>query len=176
MSRWPITALFAAVLAAAPAVAQERITIPRDYATSMALYNTIERPDRNPKVIRHFYVDRPSLAVARAGAVPHGTLLIMEDRKAKVGTDGEPEFDANGRMVATDEVLGLSAQKKDRGFGESYKPELRNGEWEYAVFDPKTAAPRVGANVEGCLRCHLARTERDYTFTFVKWLIDQGRP
>jgi hypothetical protein len=175
-------ALAGAILAALTAIdvtgalaGPELIVFPADYKTRFVLYNTVERPDRNPAVVRHFYANPEAVAAAKPReAAPYGTVLVMEDRKVALDAAGQPRRDAEGRFVVTDEVVAIAIQEKRAGWGASYAPEKRNGEWEYAVFGPDGAA-RPTANLGPCFTCHLNRTGRDYTFTFVKWVID-GKP
>lgn len=169
-----LIAVFA--MAAIPAWAgPERIAYPAGYAQGFLLYNQIERPDRKPNQIRFMYVNRAPAQAAKAGAaVPNGTILIMEDREAKMNTDGRPLRDAQGRLVGSDKVLTVWVQQKEAGWGTAYPAEKRNGDWDYAVFNAD-GTPRANANFDGCFACHASRAGRDYTFTFVKWLID-GKP
>ncbi len=77
-------------------------------------------------------------------------------------------------MVASDKVLTVFVQQKGRGWGESYPPEKRNGDWEYATFNAD-GTRRENAKYDACFSCHMPRAARDFTFTFVKWVID-GKP
>ena len=60
------------------------------------------------------------------------------------------------------------------GWGAGYPPEKRNGEWKYAWFLPD-GSRKDDAKFDGCFGCHMSRAERDYTFTFAKYVLD-GKP
>lgn len=153
----------------------ERISYPADYQRTFVNYNQIERPDRKPAQIRFMYATPDGVAGARAGApVPYGTILIMEDRQAKVDADGNALRDSDGRLIASEKVLNVFVQQKGPGWGEAYPPDNRNGDWEYAWFNAD-GTRRENAKFDGCFSCHTSRAARDYTFTFVKWVID-GKP
>ena len=141
------------------------------YTAGFVNYNAVDRPDR--KLIRFMYVNPESDKAARAGQpLPHGTVLVMEDRKAKLGPDGSPELDAEGRMIATDEVANVFVMEKQKGWGAEYPADKRNGEWEYAWFLPD-GKPRPNSTFDGCFACHKTRDARDFTFTYFKNVADR---
>ena len=84
----------------------------------------------------------------------------------------EPVSEAQGRFIPTDEVTNVFVMEKQEGFGQEYPPEKRNGEWEYAWFQPD-GSRKADAEFDGCFSCHLNRAERDFTFTFYKYVLDQ---
>lgn len=162
----------ALLLAASPALAgPERVAFPADYQKSFTLYNKIERLDRNPVAVRFMYVNPQAIADARPGQpIPNGTVLIMEDRKVRMGADGQPVRDAEGRLEVTDEVTAVAIQEKRPGWGEIYPADKRNGDWEYAAFNPDGS--RRDVSMAGCFACHTARRDRDFTFVFAKYILD----
>ncbi|TAD88440.1 MAG: hypothetical protein EAZ99_13630 [Alphaproteobacteria bacterium] len=170
--------MMAVALMAAPALAgPDLVEFPKDYQTQFIVYNTIERPDRTPNQIRFMYVNPAAHRAASASRpAPSGTVLVMEDRAAKLGADGQPERDAAGRMVPTDRVLAIAVMEKRTGWGAGYNAERRNGEWEYAGFAPDgTRRTTTEAQTASCFACHQSRATRDWTFTYVKFLQDSGR-
>lgn len=161
---------FAALLGAATA-GTDLVAYPAGLASRFVRYNETDRPDR--KIVRVFYANPESWRDAKAGQpAPYGTVLVMEDRKARLKADGSPETDAEGRMVPTDEVTAVFLMEKRRGWGADYPPEKRNGEWEYAWFNPD-GSRRAEARFDGCFACHKSRTGRDFTFTFAKTVLDR---
>jgi hypothetical protein len=164
-----------ALVAAATAGRPELIAFPAGYQNDFVLYSKVDRIDT--KRIRFMYVNRAAHDAARAGEpVPRGAILIMEDRKPRL--DGEQlVFDADGRLIATDEILAVAVMQKEAGWGADYPASKRNGEWEYAAFRPDGSRNADVRSFDGCFTCHLSRAEdgRDYTFTFAKYVID-GKP
>jgi hypothetical protein len=168
-------AFVAAVLAAllfGTALAQQaayrpgphNIELPADWQQRFIRYTTVDRPDR--KIIRNMYVNPEAFAALQAGRpLPYGTLAIMADQRARVDAAGNPLLDGNGRLIPEPSFIAIAVQQKERGWGEGYGPELRNGEWEYAVFDPRTGA-RVERPLNACFTCHLqARAQQDFSFS-----------
>lgn len=118
------------------------------------------------------YATRPASAEAKPGQpAPNGTVLIMEDRKARVDAQGQTLRDADGRMMPSDEITNIFVMRKEAGWGEAHPPEKRNGDWEYAWFNPD-GSRRANATMDGCFACHQNRAGRDFTFTFFKWVLD----
>jgi hypothetical protein len=157
-------------LAAAALAGPEKIKFPEGYSSSFVEYIRIDRPDR--KTVRFMYVDPAAHQAAAPGEpLPDGTVLIMEDHKAELGAGEEAVTDGEGRLVPTDEVTNVFVMEKQPGWGAAYPPEVRNGDWEYAWF-LADGTRKADAKFDGCFSCHLSRAERDYTFTYAKYLLD----
>jgi hypothetical protein len=158
----------AAVLAGAAAIGNalagpEKVEFPANYKSSWVRIATIDRYDQ--KAIRTVYMHPEAWQAAAAGQpLPDGTYLALELRPAKLGADGLPIKDANGRFLAEDKVNGLFVQQKKKGWGAEYPDNIRNGEWEFAVFNADGTRHQANANVTGCMNCHKPRVADDYTF------------
>lgn len=149
----------------------DRVSFPAGYAESFVLYNTVDRPDR--KTVRFMYVSPKTHAEAAAGKpIPDGTILVMEDHKAKLDPAGEAERGPDGRLIASDEITNVFVMEKRAGWGEAYPPETRNGDWDYAWY-LADGAPKADASFDGCFACHQNRAGRDFNFTYTKYLIDR---
>jgi Cytochrome P460 len=150
-----------------------RIKLPPDYATRYVLYNVVDRT--KAKDVLYLYVNPEAAKSAEAGRpAPNGTVIVMEARKAKLDASGTPILDPNGRMVSDDAVAAISIQEKRAGWGRDIPANIRNGDWDYAVFDAKGVL-RTDTKRATCFDCHENRAARDYTFTFAKWVLD-GKP
>jgi hypothetical protein len=53
-------------------------------------------------------------------------------------------------------------------------PATANETWDYAWYQAD-GAPRPYAEFDGCFSCHANRTERDYTFTYWKFVADAAK-
>ncbi len=149
----------------------ERVLFPADYRQAFVNYLQVDRIDR--KTVRFMYVDPTSLERAKAGTpLPDGTVLVMEDHKAVVDAAGSPVTNREGRLVPTAEITNVFVMEKRAGWGDDYPPDTRNGDWDYAWFLPD-GQRKADAKFDGCFACHKPRAERDYTFTFMKFLIDR---
>jgi plastocyanin len=54
--------------------------------------------------------------------------------------------------------------EKRAGWGAEYPADLRNGEWEYAVFGPDTKLNEK-ANYKGCFQCHKPHEKQDFVIS-----------
>jgi hypothetical protein len=140
----------------------ENISYPADFERRFIRYATVDKPDR--KIVRFLYVNPEALAAARPGEpLPYGTIVVMADKRARLDAAGTPLLDLDGRIITEPDYTVVAVQQKERGWGEGYGPEKRNGEWEYASFTP--AGERRAVRLDGCFSCHLqARPAEDYAF------------
>jgi hypothetical protein len=165
----PMILIAALLLLAVPAGAQtvyvpgpENVALPADYQTRFVRYSMVDKAER--KIIRFMYVNPAAFEALKKGeASPDGTILIMEDHAARLGPDGTPVLDQQGRFIPQPAILAIAVQEKRKGWGVGYPEAKRNGEWEYARFT--AAGARNPATVENCFICHKARAAQDYNFT-----------
>ena len=70
-------------------------------------------------------------------------MITLVQYRAKLGADGNPEKDANGRFIKTD-LLAYTVMEKRKGWGTEYPDNIRNGEWEYQAFTADKQAESEG--------------------------------
>jgi plastocyanin len=126
-------------------------------------YLIVDRHDI--KQYRELYASSQAAVDAmKAGQpLPDGTVLTLVQYKAQVDANGSPIKDAKGRFVKGDLIAHAVMQKK-AGFGTEYPPELRNGDWEYAVFGPDTKLNEK-ANYKACFECHKPHEKQDFVIS-----------
>jgi hypothetical protein len=142
------------------------VKFPDDYAKGK-LYTTVDRADN--KQYRELYVSPPAaIEAAKKGApLPSGTVLTLVQYAAKLGADGNPEKDANGRFIK-DKLLGYTVMEKRTGWGAEYPENIRNGEWEYQAFRADKSV-NTAAKLQNCFTCHKPLgTKVDYVFSYDK--------
>lgn len=156
-------ALTASTLVAGP----ESVALPGDYQTRFVNYVDVDHIDR--KRVRKMYVEPEAHAAAKAGEdIPDGTILIMEDHDAQLDADGNVARDAEGRLIALDPVTNLFVMEKNAAWSTT------NGNWDYAQYQAD-GSPKPDAKFDGCFSCHANRAERDFTFTYWKFVSDRKR-
>jgi len=160
-----VAALAAVSLTVAVRAGGDKVVFPENYAKGV-LYTTVDRPDN--KQYRELYTSKAAIDAVKAGQpIPDGTVITMVNYKAKLNSAGEPEKDANGRFIKTDELAGIAVMEKRAGWGAEYPDDVRNGEWEYQAFKAdKTVNDK--ANLKGCFTCHKPLDKQDFVFSFDK--------
>ena len=158
-----VMTLAAVSLTVAVRAGGDKVVFPDNYAKGV-LYTTVDRPDN--KQFRELYAPKEAIDAVKAGQpIPSGTILTMVNYKAKLGADGNPEKDGNGRFIKTDEIAGIAVMEKRSGWGAEYPENLRNGEWEYQAFKAdKTVNDK--ANLTTCFTCHKPLDKQDFVFSF----------
>ena len=160
-----VLALAAVVLIAQRSGAgPEKIKFPDSYKDGV-LYATIDRYDI--KQYRELYGTPDAVKAARENKpVPSGSVLTLVQYKAQVDAQGNPIKDANGRFVKGD-LVAYTVMEKRTGWGTEYPDDLRNGEWEYAVFTADQK-PNDKANFKGCFQCHKPHEKQDFVISLAK--------
>jgi hypothetical protein len=155
----------ALVLSVAVHAGGDKVAFPETFAKDV-LYTTVDRADN--KQYRELYAPKAAIDAVKAGQpIPSGTVITMVNFKAKLNATGEPEKDANGRFMKTDEIAGYAVMEKRAGWGSEYPDDVRNGEWEYQAFRPdKTVNDK--ANLKACFTCHKPLDKQDFVFSFDK--------
>jgi plastocyanin len=142
----------------------DKIKYPYDYLKG-TLYATVDRPDT--KQYRELYASPGVVESVRAGkGVPHGAVLTLVQWSVHQDDKGNPVKDSSGRFIKKD-ILAHTVMEKGRGWGAEYPPELRNGEWEYSVFN---AAGEFNpkANFKACFECHKPHEKQDFVTSLAK--------
>jgi plastocyanin len=123
------------------------------------LYTTVDRYDI--KQYRELYASTPAAVQAMKDGkpLPDGTVLTLIQYKADVDAAGAPVKDAKGRFKKGD-VIAVAVMEKRAGWGTEYPAELRNGDWEYAVFNA-AGVLNEKANYKGCFECHKPHEKQD---------------
>jgi plastocyanin len=137
------------------------IQFPEGYEKGV-LYQTLDRHDT--KQYRELYSTPEAVKAVRVGRpIPSGTVLTLVQYGAKKDEKGNVLKDAKGRFVKGD-LLAYTVMEKRKGWGASYPAEIRNGEWEYAVFT-KDRQRNAKANIQGCFGCHKPHEQQDFVIS-----------
>ena len=163
MFRKTLLALAALIVLPAPLSAgPEKVEFPTSYRLWQS-FGVLDRYDR--KTVRFLYANPAAMAAETGKAIPNGAILVLEERKAKLGADGNPVRNAEGRFIAEDELVAVNVQERRAGWGAEYPAAKRNAEWEYASFLPN-GQRNAAANIESCFTCHKPWVDQDYTLIF----------
>ena len=165
LTRLTLAGFVVGVVAGAAAVAfagPDRIKFPDGYASRFVQLGAIDRYDS--KSVRTVFINPEAFAAFQAGQpLPDNTMLVLEQRPAKLGADGQPALNSEGHFTPEGSIAMVAIQQKKKGWGVDVPENLRNGDWEYAVYDIDGKL-RTSANLQPCFTCHKPRDKDDFTF------------
>jgi len=145
----------------------DSVVLPANYQAEFVNYMTVDHLAR--KRVRKMYVNPQAHATARAQqALPDGTVLIMEDHEAKTDAQGNLVRDTDGRLIPLDPVTNMFVMEKNAAWSTD------NEHWDYAWYQADGKL-KPGAKYDGCFSCHTGRAERDFTFTYWKFVADSAK-
>ena len=103
------------------------------------------------------------LRAARDGkSLPDGSLLVLEQHAARLGSDGKPATGSDGFYVA-EKFVAYAVMERGNGWGKEIPENLRNEDWHYAAYSPdRQLRP---ANQAECLACHKPLDKDSYLFS-----------
>lgn len=150
------------VTAAAPSpAARSRVTFPADFPAGFTEYRREDDP--TGKTTSRSFANAPALRAARDGQpLPDGSAIYVVTYAARLGSDGQPQRDAQG--LVADKVMSYSAMASATGWGDEIPTLLRNGNWNYALF-AADGTPRNTDLQPRCLACHKPRVADSFVFT-----------
>ncbi|MGI9525047.1 MAG: cytochrome P460 family protein [Hyphomicrobiaceae bacterium] len=141
----------------------DRIAFPKDYRDKLVNYLSLDRTQNDDQVIRLF-APKSALEAANSGTeIPYGTVIVAEIYKAKKSENGKVLESSLGRRIR-DKFAAVAIMEKRKGWGEKFPEELRNGDWDFAIFKP-TGERLAGKNLNACRSCHAPLTQTQHLFS-----------
>jgi hypothetical protein len=156
-----LTAACSQMQAKGPRKKDGELAIPADYKSWPKFLSDIDRPDA--KQVREIYINPAGAKTSGGRPFPNGTFFVMENYAAKQLPDGTLERGPDGKLVKA-QLLRIFIMGKGKGWGESVSPELRNGDWIYAVYLPD--GKPAGDPISACRACHLPLAGKDYVHRY----------
>lgn len=145
-----------------PQLVRTQVAFPEGYKAGFKLYQTVNRPDINQ--VRYLYANPVAWQAARDGKpLPDGSVLLLEQHAARLDESRKPVVGSDGYFVA-ERFLAHAVMASGEGWGRDFPEMLRNGNWNYAVFNPDGKL-RAGVNQADCLACHKPLDKASYTFS-----------
>jgi plastocyanin len=160
-----VSVVLAGLIAAASrsSAGPEKVAFPAKFKDGV-LYTIADRYD--VKQYRELYVSSAAaVQAAKEGKpLPSGTVLTLVQYKAQVDAQGNPLKDAKGRFMKGD-LIAYAVMEKRTGWGTEYGDDIRNGEWEYAVYGADGKF-NDKANYKACFQCHKPHDQIDYVISY----------
>lgn len=150
------------VLPGAAAADENRIKFPADYRAKMENYLSLDRTQNEDQIIRLFASKETLEAAKSGGELPYGSVIVAEIYKAKKDDKGNVVISSLGRRIR-DKLAAIAVMQKERGWGEKFPPELRNGDWDFAIFSP--AGKPLDKDLNACRSCHAPLKETQHLFS-----------
>ena len=146
-----------------PSLALTQVGFPTDFKTSgFRMYQTVNRSDINQ--VRYLWANSVAWQAARDGrAMPDGAVLVLEQHAAKLDENKKLVTGGDGFYVS-DRLVGYTVMGTGKDWGKDIPEMLRNGDWNYAVFNPDTKL-RAGVSQADCLACHKPLDKTSYMFS-----------
>jgi cytochrome c553 len=139
------------------------IAYPENYKDTFKLYYTIDQA--GPKRVRYNYVNEAGMQGAGDnGEFADGTFILTEIYGARLDAVGNPVSGSDGHYEA-DKLVAYAVMEKRQGYGDAIPEELRNGNWNYMVFNAEKQ-PNNNINQAACLACHKPLNDVDYLFSY----------
>jgi plastocyanin len=140
----------------------DKIAFPTNYQSGV-LYTIADRNDL--KEYREMWTSSEAIEAARADKpLPYGTVITHVAYKAVTDSNGTPITDNKGRFIKGD-LLFYFVMEKRAGWGAEYPDDLRNGEWEFAMFKPDRTFNEK-ANINACMQCHKPHEQLDFVKSY----------
>jgi len=151
-------------LIALPVMAgDERIAYPADYRAKMVNYISLDRTQNDDQIIRLFTTQAALDAAKAGGELPYGTVIVAEVYKAKKDADGEVIESSLGRRIR-DKFAAVAVMQKEKGWGAKFTAEHKNGDWDFAIFNPK-GDRLVKKDLNSCRKCHAPHKETQHLYS-----------
>ena len=140
-----------------------KINFPANYQDELINYLSLDRTQNDDQIIRLF-ASKEALEATKSGKeLPYGTVIVAEVYKAKKDDSGNVVESALGRRVR-DKFAAVAVMEKGKGFGAKLPEDLRNGDWDFAIFKP-TGERLVKKDLNKCRSCHAPLATTQHLFS-----------
>ena len=141
----------------------QRISFPEEYRENHTNYLSLDRVQHPDQVARLFANDIAMQGPGDDGKLPYGSVLVAEMYNAKLDGDEHVVTSSLGRRVR-DDLLFVGVMRREDGWGAQYPESIRNGNWEFAAFNPDgSPAPK---DVNACMACHAPLSNTNFLFSY----------
>lgn len=142
--------------------ANERIAFPASYADTFTNYLSLDRVQNDDQIIRLFANKTATDAAASGAALPDGSILVGEIYAAQKDKEGNVVTSSLGRRIR-DKLVAIAVMEKRSGWGAAFSDDLKNGDWDFAIFGP--SGQRLDKDLNACRQCHAPLKGSDHVFS-----------
>jgi hypothetical protein len=163
MMRRVLLSLVAGAIGLSLARADEpRVTFPRDYTETFTNYLSLDRVQNPDQIIRLFANDPAIEAGSRGAELPDGSVLVGEVYSARKDAEGTIALSNLGRRIR-EKLVAIAVMEKRSGWGSAFPENLRNGDWDFAIFSPD--GKPLDKDLNACRACHAPLQESQHIFS-----------
>lgn len=163
MARKMLFGLVLGLAAVSLARAEEpRVAFPAGYATKFTNYLSLDRVQNPDQIIRLFANEAALEAGSKSAELPDGSVLVGEVYAARKDADGNVVTSSLGRRVR-DKLVAVAVMEKRQGWGADFPEDLRNGDWDFAIFSPD--GKPLNKDINACRSCHAPLKESQHVFS-----------
>jgi cytochrome c553 len=131
-----------------------RMTLPAGFPEGFTVYETVV--STSDAVVTERHANKVALQAARAGQpLPDGSVIVVANHALVQDKNGQATKGA---------VSSYAAMASRDGWGAAVPALLRNGNWDYALFDGQ-GVRNERLNQAPCLACHRPIASSSYVFT-----------
>ncbi len=141
---------------------EERISFPADYKTAFTNYLSLDRVQNDDQIIRLFANDTALDAAGAGKELPDGSVLVGEIYAAKKDDKGNVVTSSLGHRIRG-KLAAIAVMQKGDGWGARFPEDLRNGDWDFAIFSPD--GKRLDKDLNACRQCHAPLTDKQHVFS-----------
>ena len=139
-----------------------RIAFPGAYKTEFKNYLSSDRV-QNPDQTISLYANDKAIEASKAGQeLPDGSILVGEIYAARKDADGKVVTSALGRRI-NEKLAAIAVMEKRKGWGDAYSEDVRNGDWDFAIFSPD--GKRLDKDLNACRSCHAPLKQTQHLFS-----------
>ena len=150
------------LIASAAVAGDERIAFPSTYKSTFTNYLNLDRIQNEDQII-HLFANDTAIEAAQAGReLPNGSVLVGEIYAARKDENGKVQKSSLGLRIR-DKLAAVAVMQKGENWGAAMPEDLRNGDWDFAIFSPD--GTRLEKDLNACRQCHAPLTGTQHLFS-----------
>lgn len=151
------------IVASAAMADEERISFPADYSAKFYNYLSLDRVQNGDQIMRLFANDVAIDAASDGRELPNGSVIVGEIYQVKKDKDGNVIQSSLGRRIR-DKLAAIAVMEKGDGWGAAFPENLRNDDWDFAIFSPD--GKRLNKDLNTCRSCHAPLKKTQHLFSW----------
>jgi Cytochrome P460 len=137
----------------------------RIYVRLRQVFHQLSQSRPGPKsdqIIRLFANDTAVAAGQRGEDLPNGSVLVGEIYAGRKDGDVNVMTSRLGRRIR-DKLVAIAVMEKQAGWGAQFPKELRNGDWDFAIFS--RGGNPLDKDLNASRSCHAPLQETQHIFS-----------